>query len=50
MQGYTLRQCRGFMAAIERRKKQENLGLAIAFRMAQQDGKAFKQYLKDLDQ
>lgn len=44
----TLGQIRAFMAAAERREAERRLGDAIAARMAQADGKAWKAYVKGL--
>lgn len=49
IKGYTLAQVRAFLAAIERRQREERLGDAYAARMAQADGKAWKSYVKTLE-
>jgi len=48
IRGYTLAQVGAFMAAIERQQREQRLGDAIAARMAQADGKAWKGYVKGL--
>ena len=48
VKGYTLAQVRAFVAAIERQERERRLGDAIAGRMAQADGKAWKAYVKGL--
>lgn len=48
IRSYTLAQVRAFMAAIERQERDQRLGDAIAARMAQADGKAWKAYVKGL--
>lgn len=45
---YTLAQVRAFMGAIERRTREQRYGDAIAARMAQAEGKAWKKYVKGL--
>lgn len=49
IKGYTIAQCRAFLGAIERRERQRRYGDAIAARMAQADGKAWKTYIKGLE-
>jgi hypothetical protein len=48
VRGYTIAQVRGWLAAIERQESARRLGDAIAARMAQADGKAWKAYIKEL--
>jgi hypothetical protein len=47
--GYTLRQVHAFLRAIERLNSEQRVGQAIAARMAQAEGKAFKNYIKSLE-
>lgn len=47
--GYTIGQVSAYLAAIERMSAQRRIGDAIALRMAQADGKAWKKYMKGLD-
>jgi len=46
--GYTLKQVEAFMSAIERQRRNLMVGEAIAMRMAQADGKAWKKYITGL--
>jgi hypothetical protein len=48
IKGYTLAQVRAFLKAIERINSDRRVGEAIAARMAQAEGKAFKSYIKSL--
>jgi len=48
IKGYTLPQVRAFLFAIERMNSERRIGEAVAARMAQADGKAFKGYIKTL--
>lgn len=48
VQSLTLSQVRAFLAAAERRERDRRIGDAIAARMAQADGKAWKGYIKGL--
>jgi hypothetical protein len=48
IKGYTLAQVRAFLKAIERINSDRRVGEAIAARMAQAEGKAFKSYIKTL--
>lgn len=43
--GYTLGQVSQFLAAAERHRRAERIGEALMLRMAQADGKAWKQYI-----
>jgi hypothetical protein len=47
--GYTLAQVRAFLRAIERMNSERRQGDALALRMAQADGKAWKRYMKGLE-
>lgn len=47
--GYTIGQVSAFMAAIERMNADRRIGDAIALRMAQAEGKAWKKYMKGLE-
>lgn len=47
--GYTLAQVQAFLRAIERLNSERRLGDALAVRMAQADGKAWKKYMKGLE-
>jgi len=49
IKGYTLGQVRAFLGAIERHNADRRIGEAVAARMAQADGKAFKGYIKTLE-
>jgi uncharacterized protein (UPF0335 family) len=49
IKGYTLAQVRAFMRAIERLNSERKIGEAVSARMAQADGKAFKDYIKRLE-
>jgi hypothetical protein len=49
VRGYTLGQVRAFLRAIERLTSERRYGEAMAARMAQADGKAFKGYIKTLE-
>jgi len=46
--GYTLAQVRAFLRAVERMNSERRIGEALALRMAQADGKAWKQYMRGL--
>lgn len=48
IRGYTLAQVRAFLFAIERMNSDRRIGEAVAVRMAQAEGKAFKGYIKTL--
>lgn len=48
IRGYTLSQVSAFIGSIERQERERRLGDAIAARMAQADGKAWKAYVKGL--
>ena len=48
IKGYTLRQVRAFMGAIERRNREVRVAEAIALRMAQAEGKHWKKYIQGL--
>lgn len=49
IKGYTLGQVGAFLRGIERMNAERRLGEAMAARMAQTDGKAFKGYIKTLE-
>ncbi|MBS3936502.1 MAG: hypothetical protein KGZ43_10040 [Sulfuritalea sp.] len=46
--GYTLAQVRAFMGAAARQARQEQIGMAVALRMAQADGKTWRACLKEM--
>jgi hypothetical protein len=41
---------RDFLRAIERRERQRRLGEAISLRMSQAEGKAWKKYVRQLEE
>jgi hypothetical protein len=47
--GYTLAQVNAFVGAIGRAQRRQALEAAIAARMAQADGKAWKRYVQALE-
>jgi hypothetical protein len=49
IRGYTIRQIRLFMSAIERAERERRLDEAIMLRMSQADGKDWKSYIRKLE-
>lgn len=47
--GYTIGQVSAYLRAIERMHAERRIGDALAARMAQADGKAWKRYMKGLE-
>lgn len=46
--GYSIAQVKAFMGAIERQRSREQVAAAVAARMAQAEGKAWKRYISAL--
>lgn len=49
VKGYTIAQVAEFLGAIERMTAEKRIGDAVTARMAQAEGKAWKGYLKQLE-